>query len=179
MSNAEKTWPLLLLFFLDLSSLFFSKIHLIFLTYTFVVHPIRLNRKRSAYKPAPRLYLAVVAYLTLVIELIEKNFAAIIGVIGTLLGVLLGSFINWISRIGKIKIFQNSIVIDLLEKDGYGGFKTVQDVSSETEALDIKIDIDILNTSEYSKKSMRNLGLLIKQRKKEKVYTMKDIQPQG
>ncbi|MEQ9442358.1 MAG: hypothetical protein RIG62_25185 [Cyclobacteriaceae bacterium] len=108
------------------------------------------------------------------IELIEKNFAAVIGVTGTLLGVLLGSFINWISRIGRIKIFQNSIVIDLLERDGYGGFKRVQGITAETEALDIKIDIDILNTSEYSRKSMRNLGLLIKQRNKEKIYTVTD-----
>ncbi|WP_347839799.1 hypothetical protein [uncultured Draconibacterium sp.] len=42
------------------------------------------------------------------IQLDSNNVSALIGVLGTLAGVLLGSMLNRLARIGNIKTFQNA-----------------------------------------------------------------------
>lgn len=91
------------------------------------------------------------------------HISAIIGVIGTLAGVILGSVLNRIERRGKIKIFQNSLNIKLNERDpSTGGANATKEVTDNTDYLLIKLNFDFYNTSALSPKIAREIKVLIK-----------------
>ena len=96
----------------------------------------------------------------------SNNSAAIIGVLGTLLGVILGSILNAYTRLGKIRIFQNSINCSLLESDSIGGFIETEGITDKTELLTIILNIDLYNTSALSRKVLRNIRIGIKTRQR-------------
>lgn len=95
-----------------------------------------------------------------------NNSAAIIGVLGTLSGVILGSILNAFYRLGKIRIFQNSINYSVLESDSMGGFIETEQISEKTELLTITLNIDLYNTSALSRKVLRNVRIGIKIKKR-------------
>lgn len=95
-----------------------------------------------------------------------NNSAAIIGVLGTLLGVILGSILNAFARLGKIRIFQNSLNYSVLESDSMGGFIETEQISEKTELLTITLNIDLYNTSALSRKVLRNIKIGIKTKKR-------------
>ncbi|MCX2681058.1 hypothetical protein OOZ15_13985 [Galbibacter sp. EGI 63066] len=89
--------------------------------------------------------------------MIEDNFSALIGVVGTLLGVVLGALLNRIARLGKIKVFVNEVDYSFLKRNSSGGFKSMNSITNETEKLAIRVKLDIFNSSEYSRKIMRGI----------------------
>jgi len=107
-------------------------------------------------------------------DLIEKYFVEIIGLLGTLLGVLLGAFLNRISRYGRVKFYVNDVKHNLSERDDFGGFKSVESITPKTESLSINIDLDLINTSEYSKKLLRDIKFLSVNKNYNKTKIIKD-----
>ena len=98
-------------------------------------------------------------------SLIEQYFGQIIGVIGTLLGVMLGALLNRISRFGRVKFYVNSVIHQLTERDFSGGFKVVSSVTPSTERLSIIFELDVINTSDYSKKILRGINFFVVDKK--------------
>lgn len=91
----------------------------------------------------------------------SNNISAIIGVSGTLLGVFLGFFLNQISRIGKIKVYQNLVTLKLLERDSMGGFVEVHNLTEKIYSLSIEVNVDFFNTSSLSPKIARDIKFVI------------------
>ena len=108
------------------------------------------------------------------LELLEKYFVEIIGITGTLLGVLLGAFLNRLSRIGRVKIYINNVKYSFSERDDFGGYKSVETISPKTERLNINVELDVINTSEYSKKIMRDISFVISNTNFKKMNTVDD-----
>ena len=101
-----------------------------------------------------------------ILNIIKDNFSAIIGVIGTLVGVFIVFILNKISRSGKIKIFQNEIKYTFSERDGFGGSKPTRKITNKTDSLHIDLNIEIYNSSE-ERKIMRDIKFIVKSNKKE------------
>jgi len=95
--------------------------------------------------------------LLTITKLLEENFSALIGVVGTMLGVILGALLNRIVRLGKIKVFVNEVDYSFLKRNSSGGFKPMNSITNETEKLTIRARLDIFNSSEYSRKIMRGI----------------------
>ena len=85
-----------------------------------------------------------------------------ISILGTLLGVLLGAFLNNLSRRGRIKIFQNNISIYFEERDDYGGYIPKKEITDKTVSVSVKMNLDLYNTSSYSRKIARNIKMKFK-----------------
>ena len=94
-------------------------------------------------------------------NLIEKYYVEIVGVFGTLSGVLLGAFLNRVSRYGKIKFYIIDCSYTFLEREEFGGLVAAKTITSNTSSLNINFEIDIVNTSEYSKKILRDIKFLV------------------
>src|SRR5690554_3364417 len=84
-----------------------------------------------------------------------------ISVLASLLGVLLGFFLNNLSRRGRIKIFQNDISIYLFERDDYGGYIPKKEITDKTESVEILLNLDFYNTSNYTRKIARDVKINI------------------
>lgn len=91
----------------------------------------------------------------------SNNISAIIGVLGSLLGVFLGFFLNQISRLGKIKVYQNFVTLKLLERDLTGGFVEVHYLTDKIDLLSIEVNVDFFNTSSLSPKIARDIKFVI------------------
>lgn len=95
-------------------------------------------------------------------NLISEHFGQIVGVIGTLLGVVLGYILNSISRYGRVKFYVNNIETEITERDDvYGGLTIANSITQKTDGLSIDFELDAINTSEYSKKILRDINFLI------------------
>lgn len=106
----------------------------------------------------------------------DQHFTAIIGVVGTLLGVVLGALLNRISRIGRVKFYTNNIEYGYGGySDGTGGYIPYESFTNETKSVTVMIDIDIINTSEYSKKILRDINFLTIDKGFEKNHNIKDL----
>lgn len=79
-----------------------------------------------------------------------EYFAAIIGVLGTLAGTVLGWILNSLSSKGKIKIFVSSWEDKFLHQDGYGGMASSSSIE-DTEFYTYELSIDVYNSSSESK----------------------------
>lgn len=86
-----------------------------------------------------------------------EYLSEIISVLGILSGVLLGAFLSYISKYGKIKRYVNDIKFSYAISDGYGGTIPDTEYSERVNSVSININMDFLNTSGYSKKSLRNI----------------------
>lgn len=95
-------------------------------------------------------------------DIFYNSSSPFISILGTLLGVLLGAFLNNLSRRGRIKIFQNDISIYFLERDDYGGFNSKKEITDKTEAVSVKMNLDLYNTSSYSRKIARDIKMKFK-----------------
>lgn len=90
------------------------------------------------------------------IEIIKENFSGILGITGTLLGVILGALLESYSRRGKIKLFQKSLSYSFQELNSVSGYTSTNDIiTSFTDHLNINISLEIFNTSSHSKKILR------------------------
>lgn len=99
------------------------------------------------------------------IKLDSNNISAIIGVFGTLFGVILGAILNQLTRIGKIKVYQNSIELSILEQTNIGGFQKTTSITEKTHSISISLNLDFYNTSPNSIKIARNIVFLVKSKK--------------
>ena len=109
-------------------------------------------------------------------SLTDQHFSAIIGVIGTLLGVVFGSLLNRISRCGSVNFYINNIEYEYgIKDDGYGGYMLATSFTPETQCISITIEFDIINTSEYSKKILRDINLLTIDKRFNKAHNIKDL----
>ena len=71
-------------------------------------------------------------------SLIDQHFSAIIGVIGTLLGVVFGSLLNRISRCGSVKFYINNTCIELSEFENISYiFKIIDVFKNEQDKIQI------------------------------------------
>ena len=104
--------------------------------------------------------------ITLMKNLDPNNISAIIGVSGTLLGVFLGFILNQISKIGKIKVYQNTVTLNILKNDSIGGFVEVPHLTDEIALLSINLNVDFFNTSSLSPKIARDIKFVIKRKGK-------------
>ena len=109
-------------------------------------------------------------------SLIDQHFSAIIGVIGTLLGVVFGSLLNRISRCGSVKFYINNIEYEYgVVDDGHGGYMLATSFIPETPCISITTELDIINTSEYSKKILRDINFMTVNKGFNKIHNMKDL----
>jgi hypothetical protein len=99
--------------------------------------------------------------------------AATIGVVGTLLGVTLGYFLNLFKSSGKLKIYINSVTITYSERDNQGGMVSKEKKTSNSERATVLLDLDIYNSaSEY--RIMREIMLRIESNDHKKTVILRD-----
>lgn len=105
-------------------------------------------------------------------SLIESHFSEIISVVGALSGVILGFFLNWLSRLGRVKFYIKEVRYYTSKQENDGNFTEIKTITPETKHLSINIDLELLNTSEYSIKIMRDISFLVvsKDSKKKRTY---------
>lgn len=95
-------------------------------------------------------------------DIFYNSSSPFISVLASLLGVLLGFFLNNLSRRGRIKIFQNDINIYFLESDEYGGYIPKKEITDKTVSVSVKMNLDLYNTSSYSRKIARDIKMKFK-----------------
>ena len=96
----------------------------------------------------------------------SNNISAIIGVLGTLAGVILGTILNKFDRIGKIKIFQNSLNVKFTERGASGAENKTTRITDRTDSLSIELNFDFYNTSALSPKIARDIKLVFRTKAK-------------
>lgn len=95
-------------------------------------------------------------------DIFYNSSSPFISVLASLLGVLLGFFLNNLSRRGRIKIFQNNISIYYFEREPSGGFSHQKEMTDKTESVEILLNLDLYNTSSYSRKIARDIKMKFK-----------------
>lgn len=96
-------------------------------------------------------------------DIFYNSSSPFISVLASLLGVLLGFFLNNLSRRGRIKIFQNDISIYYFEREPSGGFSRQKEMTDKTEIIvEILLNLDFYNTSNYSRKIARDIKMKFK-----------------
>lgn len=95
-------------------------------------------------------------------DIFYNSSSPFISVLASLLGVLLGFFLNNLSRRGRIKIFQNNISIYCLERDEYDGYIPKKEITDKTVSMSVKMNLDLYNTSSYSRKIARDIKMKFK-----------------
>ncbi len=108
------------------------------------------------------------------IEFVQNHSDSIIGILGTLLGVVVGAIINQVSRSGKLKIFPKNVHIDILKQDGYGASKVQDKVDFDTSSVSISFSLDIHNSSSEQKNG-RDIFLVIRKDGQEIKSNIKDL----
>ena len=92
-------------------------------------------------------------------------FVAIIGVLGTLAGTVLGWVLNSLSNKGRLKIFVSSWEDKFLHQDSYGGMAPSNSID-ETEFYNYEFSLDVYNSSSESK-IMRDIIVSFNEGKKD------------
>jgi hypothetical protein len=69
--------------------------------------------------------------------------------------------LNNLSRRGRIKIFQNNISIYYFEREPSGGFSHQKEITDKTESVEILLNLDFYNTSNYTRKIARDVKINI------------------
>lgn len=95
-------------------------------------------------------------------DIFYNSSSPFISVLASLLGVLLGFFLNNLSRRGRIKIFQNNISIYYFEREPSGGFSRQKEITDKTVSVSVKMNLDLYNTSSYSRKIARDIKMKFK-----------------
>lgn len=95
-------------------------------------------------------------------DIFYNSSSPFISVLASLLGVLLGFFLNNLSRRGRIKIFQNDISIYFFESDEYGGYIPKKEITDKTVSVSVNMNLDLYNTSSYSRKIARDIKMKFK-----------------
>ncbi len=99
---------------------------------------------------------------------------AIIGVFGTLAGIILGFILNRIIKTGKLKFYINDMKIVFSVPDGYGGANETEAVTETSKSATIIIDFDIYNqSSDY--KIMREICFSLEHEGKSRTFEMMDL----
>ena len=93
-------------------------------------------------------------------ESIMKNFELLTKIAVTIFGSLLTCFLIRISRFGRVKLHVNHISSTPSERTPSGAICNTKSITSNTIILDISFDLDLINTSEYSKKILRNIQFI-------------------
>jgi hypothetical protein len=103
---------------------------------------------------------------------------AIIGIIGTLSGVILGALINQISRSGSLNIYSHDFHIDISKQTGYGSLESQNQIDSETISVSVNFNLDLFNSSSQQKVGREIFLVINKDRKeiKEIIHDMSTIQ---
>ena len=92
---------------------------------------------------------------------LNSNYSPLFGVIGTLLGVVLGFILNHISRIGRIKIFQNSLSVQFTEQCNETGQELLKaELTDKTSSITILVNFDFYNSSSQSPKIARDIKFI-------------------
>lgn len=94
-------------------------------------------------------------------DIFYNSSSPFISVLASLLGVLLGFFLNNLSRRGRIKIFQNNISIYYSEREPSGGFSRQKEMTDKTVSVSVKMNLDLYNTSSYSRKIARDIKMKV------------------
>jgi len=90
------------------------------------------------------------------------NQSAIIGTIGTLLGVIVGFILNLVIRIGKIKVFVNSISPYLYNLDENGDPVETDTIDYNIGNVVVNLNLDFYNTSSFEQKIGRDFYLIFR-----------------
>jgi hypothetical protein len=72
---------------------------------------------------------------------------AILGISGTLLGVSLGWFLNYLSKTGKLKVFINSSTFHIYKQNEKGSLVSQNDITELTSSVTFNIQFDVYNSS--------------------------------
>ena len=107
-------------------------------------------------------------------EILSNNTNAIIGIIGTLLGVILGAVINQIYRYGSLKLYPKNFRMAFLKRSESGHYSEQNKIDSDTESVTIYFDLDLYNSSSEQKIGRETLLVLLKDGK-EKKEVIKDL----
>jgi len=106
---------------------------------------------------------------------IDNNLLpAIIGVVGTLSGVILGTFLNRFFSSGKLKVFITQYNNSFIENTGYGGIKKTTEITAMTMYARIIIDLEIYNSAS-DHKILRDIYLIEQYNKELFKYPLKDM----
>lgn len=90
------------------------------------------------------------------------NQSAIIGVSGTLLGVMLGFILNQVVKMGKIKVFVNNINHTILNRDENGDPYKTNAIGQDSESVTINLNLDFYNTSSFKQKIGRDFYIIFR-----------------
>lgn len=94
-------------------------------------------------------------------EFVRNHSNSIIGILGTLLGVVVGAIINQISRSGRLKIYPKTVNIEIHKQDMYGDFIAQEKIDSDTNSVSIYFSLDLQNSSSEQKNG-RDIFLVIR-----------------
>lgn len=103
-----------------------------------------------------------------------SNQSAIIGVSGALLGVILGFILNQAVRMGRIKVFVNTINRAILNKDENGNPYVTDSIEPNSESVTIYLNLDFYNTSSFKRKIGRDFFVIFRTTKGYKKLEMSD-----
>lgn len=105
---------------------------------------------------------------------IENNLLpAIIGVVGTLSGVVLGTFLNRFFSSGKLKVYITQFKISFIENTGYGGIIRAKDITPNTLYASIIIGLEVYNSAS-DHKILRDIYLIEQHNNEIITYPLKD-----
>lgn len=107
-------------------------------------------------------------------ELPCNYWNAIIGIIGTLSGVILGAIINQIARSGGLKIYSNDFNISFEKQSEHGDLVPQDQIDSKTISVSIEFCLDLFNSSSQQKVG-REICLVLKKDGKELNEKIKDL----
>ena len=93
------------------------------------------------------------------------NPSAIIGVIGALCAVLLAFILNQVVRIGQIKILIKKISPNFTYLDDNGDPCQTETMDSNTQIINISVNLDFYNTSSFTQKICRDIYLVFRTEK--------------
>jgi hypothetical protein len=105
-------------------------------------------------------------------EKLQNLIPSLIGVIGTLSGVILGVFLKQVLSTGKIKVFVNSFQLTFSETDK-GDVKETKAITPKSDSIFMDADIDVYNSSS-DQRIMRDICFIIEKNSFSKRISLKD-----
>jgi hypothetical protein len=105
-------------------------------------------------------------------EKLQNIIPSLIGVIGTLSGVILGVLLKQVLSAGKIKVFVNNFELTFSENDN-GNMKDTKIITQKSECASLDADIDVYNSSS-DQRIMRDICFLIQKKNYSRKISLKD-----